>query len=591
MNFEIITQDLNKSSRIRFFLVLALVTVGTHILNSQRLQRSEESKGTRNVGQQYEKRVDSLFANLTTDTPGAALSVTIKGDIIFSKGYGSANLEYGIPIDVNSIFHVASISKQVTAYLILLLNQQGKLALEDDIRDYLPEVPDFGATITIKHLMDHTSGLRDQWILLSIAGWRLDDVITQNQIMRMIGRQKELNFSPGDDFMYCNTGYTLLAEIIERVSGKSFSDFARDKVFEPLQMHNTFFYSDHETIVKNRVYSYYHDSNSEFKKSNLNYASVGATSMFSNVEDIGVWASYLNTISKEDSFMNQQFTKSGKLNSGKATNYSSGQFIGTYQKYRSFWHGGADAGYRAHVLRIPKLDFSVVVLGNFEEFDPRSMAKSIADIFLEDIINPNKKADESTHRYSLEDNGEETKDLIGRYLFDSGDTIKVVADQNDLLVKHLDKELHLKKIAIDVYGDSTNGTEIVFKRDFFYRVIGLEYKNKVQKRIASKVLLKDGVKLNRPEYEGNYYSEELGTMYQIRWIGHKFMVFHQRHEPFELRPMDSNNFIGNEWFFDSVEFIRDDKEDITGFEVTFGGVRALQFLKLNGEGQIIQIEN
>ena len=177
-------------------------------------------------------KVDKLFAEWDKpDSPGAAMAVLKDGSIIYKKGYGYAQLEYDIPIIPSTIFHVASVSKQFTAFAVTMLADQGKLSLDDDIREYLAEIPDFGKTITIKHLIHHTSGLRDQWEMLAMAGWRLDDVITTEHILKMVRNQKELNFAPGDEHLYCNTGYTLLAEIVERVSVKSFPQWTQENIY------------------------------------------------------------------------------------------------------------------------------------------------------------------------------------------------------------------------------------------------------------------------------------------------------------------------------------------------------------------------
>ena len=169
-----------------------------------------------------EKQIDQLFTAWNSlESPGAAVAVEKDGKVIFKKGYGSAELEYNIPITPQTVFHIASVSKQFTCFSILLLEKQGKLTINDDIRKYIPEVPDFGKVITLNHLMHHTSGLRDQWELLAMAGWRLDDIITKDQILRIVSRQKGLNFNPGDEYMYCNTGFTLLAEVVARVSGQA----------------------------------------------------------------------------------------------------------------------------------------------------------------------------------------------------------------------------------------------------------------------------------------------------------------------------------------------------------------------------------
>ncbi|MGZ7065335.1 MAG: serine hydrolase domain-containing protein, partial [Candidatus Aminicenantales bacterium] len=228
-----------------------------------------------------ESKVDALFSKWNTlDSPGAAVVIVKDGMVIYRKGFGCAQLEYGVPITPSTVFHVASVSKQFTAMAITMLEEEAKLSADDDIRKYLPELADFGKTITIRHLLHHTSGLRDQWDLMVLSGWRMDDVITQAQIMDRLRRQKELNFPPGEQYMYSNSGFTLLAEIVTRVSGRPFTDWTRENIFLPLGMTSTHFHLDHQEIVRNRAYSYEGDAVKGFKQSVLNYANVGATSLF-----------------------------------------------------------------------------------------------------------------------------------------------------------------------------------------------------------------------------------------------------------------------------------------------------------------------
>lgn len=235
-------------------------------------------------------QVDKLFAawNKTT-SPGCALSVMKDGRIIYKRGYGMADLDHDVVITPSSVFHVASMSKQFTATLILLLAQEGKLSLDDEARKYIPELPDFGDRITIRHLIHHTSGLRDQWDLLGLAGWRYSlDLITDEDVLSVMARQKDLNFRPGDRYLYCNTGYTLLAQIVKRVIGRSLRDFTAARIFEPLGMKNTHFRDDHAEIVKGMAYGYV-PSFDTFKLSITNFDTVGATSLLTTVEDLALW--------------------------------------------------------------------------------------------------------------------------------------------------------------------------------------------------------------------------------------------------------------------------------------------------------------
>jgi CubicO group peptidase (beta-lactamase class C family) len=173
-------------------------------------------------------RVDALFARWDrSDSPGASVSVVHKGEVIFSDGYGLASLEQGTHITPDTIFHVASVSKQFTAFALCLLADEGALGLDDPVRAHLAEVPDFGAPLTLRHMLHHTSGLRDQWEGLAMAGWRLDDVITTQHVLTFVEHQKELNFPSGSEHLYCNTGYTLAGQVVARVSGESFPEFCR----------------------------------------------------------------------------------------------------------------------------------------------------------------------------------------------------------------------------------------------------------------------------------------------------------------------------------------------------------------------------
>jgi CubicO group peptidase (beta-lactamase class C family) len=238
------------------------------------------------IDEQQAAKIHALFAEV--DTPGSAgasLAVAKGGRIIYANGYGYANLEYDVPIIPSTVFHVASVSKQFTAFAVALLADRGELSLDDDIRKHLPELPDFGHKITLKHLIFHTSGIRDQWSLLQIAGWRMDDVITTEQIMTMLGNQRELNFDPGAEHTYSNSGYTLLAQVVERVTGESFSEWTRKNIFEPLEMTGTHFHDDHQMIVKNRAYSYAKTEDG-FKNIVLSYATVGPSEKAKKVAEI-----------------------------------------------------------------------------------------------------------------------------------------------------------------------------------------------------------------------------------------------------------------------------------------------------------------
>jgi CubicO group peptidase (beta-lactamase class C family) len=236
-------------------------------------------------------RIDSIFIDLDhRSSPGCALSVMRRGSTVVQGDYGMANMEYGVPITSHSVFHVASVSKQFTAFAVGLLVADGRLSWEDDIRRYVPEVPDFGDTMTLRHLVHHTSGLRDQWHLLSLAGWRFDgDLVTLDDVLHLTSLQTRRNFQPGERFLYSNTGFTLLAVVVERVTGERFGDFTRRRMFEPLGMADTHFHDDHTVIVPNRAYAYAPTEDGGFRMENPNYEAVGPAGLFTTVEDLARW--------------------------------------------------------------------------------------------------------------------------------------------------------------------------------------------------------------------------------------------------------------------------------------------------------------
>ncbi|HKY42879.1 MAG TPA: serine hydrolase, partial [Pyrinomonadaceae bacterium] len=387
-----------------------------------------------NGGDPLAKKVDQLFATWDKpESPGAAIAVIKDGAVIYKRGYGSANLEYNVPITPQTVFHVASVSKQFTAFAVTLLANQGKLSLDDDIRKHLPEVPDFGKKITIRHLIHHTSGLRDQWTLLGMAGWRLDDVITKEHIMKMVRHQKELNFDPGAENLYSNTGYTLLAVIAERVSGQSFRDYTEANIFKPLGMTNTHFHDDHERIVKNRAYSYFSKEGGGFRAAPLNYANVGATSLFTTAEDLARWVINFEDKKIGGADVIKQMQQQGVLNSGKQLGYAFGLGIGPYKGLNTVGHAGGDAAYRSFAFWFPDQRFGVVVLSNFGSLNPQQMAMRIADIYLADKFAPEPPKPAVAERTAVKVDPALLEAYAGRYLLD-GRTLVTITKEGDKLM-------------------------------------------------------------------------------------------------------------------------------------------------------------
>lgn len=531
------------------------------------------------------EKVDELFTPWDSDdTPGASVAVVRDGAIIYKKGYGMANLEYDIPNTPSTVFHIASVSKQFTAFSILLLEKDGKLSLDDDIRKYIPEVPDFGKTITLRHLATHTSGMRDQWNLLAMAGWRLDDVITKEHVLKLVSKQKELNFNPGDEYLYCNTGFTLLAEVVARVSNQSFAEFTKDRIFEPLKMNSTLFYDDHEKIVKNRAYSYY-DGPNGFKKSVLSYANVGATSLFTTVEDLSLWSLNFAKPKVGDQAIIEKLNTLAVLNNGKTFGGALGQFVGKYKGLNEIQHGGADAGYRTYLTRFPDENFSVVVFSNSAQFNSGGMAHKVVDIYLKDKIKEAPKKEVPKEEKPAEKVEVAPKTLAtykGKYELQPGFVITIRETEGGLEAQATGQPM-VKLEAISLTKFQVVGVpatlEFVPNDGAAVQVVKLAQGGQVMDAKRIKDFDEKAVKLS--EFTGEFYSEELATSYHFQVEADKLMAKHSRLSDITLDPSKKDVFSGSTWYFGQITFVRDADGQITGCKVSNGRVRNLHFEKID----------
>jgi CubicO group peptidase (beta-lactamase class C family) len=337
--------------------------------------------------------VDEVFADFTkAGSPGCAVAVYRNGRISYSKGYGLANVEEDVPIAPNSVFDIGSTSKQFTAASILLLEKQGKLFLNDDIRKYIPELPDPGQKITILHLLNHTSGLRDYLTLMHLAGVNTDGVTTDEDALQIIARQKALNFAPGSDWLYSNTGFFLLSIIVKRVSGKTLREFAAQNIFAPLGMTHTQYRDDHTALIPNRAMAYDPKENKDGYTLHVSYfEQTGDGAVHTSVEDLLKWDEnfYSGQIGGKDFLAELQ--EQGKLNSSKVLDYAKGLFIADYRGLHTVSHGGAWGGYRAELLRFPEQHFSVACLCNRGDANPSRRAHQVADIYLGSMMKPREE--------------------------------------------------------------------------------------------------------------------------------------------------------------------------------------------------------
>jgi CubicO group peptidase (beta-lactamase class C family) len=329
-------------------------------------------------------KVDRVFAEWnTTSSPGCALAVVKDDHVVYEHGYGMANLELGIAITPQSVFDIGSVSKQITAMAILLLAQEHRLSLDDDIRKYLPEMPDYGSTITIRHMLHHTSGLRNYDDLFDLQGIPEADLTTDRDAMELILRQKGVNFRAGEEFLYSDTNYFLMSQIVKRVTGQTLRQFAQDRIFGPLQMTSTHFHDDHTMIVPRRATGYAPHKGGGFEIDMSNFEQLGDGSVMTTVEDLFKWDQNFDHPLVGGADAIRQLTTPGTLNNGQTIPYAMGIFLDHYRGLNWIHHSGEWVGYRAALSRFPDQHFSTLVLCNcVGSMSPMTMAQRVADVYL-----------------------------------------------------------------------------------------------------------------------------------------------------------------------------------------------------------------
>jgi CubicO group peptidase (beta-lactamase class C family) len=532
------------------------------------------------------RQVDKVFEKWDKpESPGCALGVYKDGQIVYKRGYGIADLNDDVPITPATVFHVASMSKQFTAASIVLLAQQGKLSLDDDVHKYIPELPDFGERITIRHLVYHTSGLRDQWSLLGLAGWRYSlDLITDGDVMSVMTRQKDLNFKPGERHVYCNTGYTLMGLVVKHVSGLSLREFTTKNIFEPLGMTHTHFRDDHAEIIKHDALGYEQDGKDKpFRMSLTNFDTAGATSLHTTVEDLQLWDENFYHPRVGGAAFLQQMLERGKLNNGEQLDYAFGLVVSKYKGLPTVDHGGADAGYRSDMARFPDQHFSAAVLCNSADANPTGLVHQVADIFLaKDLKAPDTtSATDSVKSSPASLTAEQMAALAGIYWNHENDGFERVLLKDGKL--HIDlggDEVHPLKPASDAHfhvGGVPWGDQV----DIHFVPATAEKPRRFEQSFgggksdsfeAASPFVPTGPEL--AEYAGAFVSEEIDPVYRIIIQEGNLTLARLKHKNDALRPAVRDVFTGD---IGTVRFTRDANQHISGFILNAGRIQNFRF--------------
>lgn len=529
---------------------------------------------------QLEAKIDSLFAEYNS-SPGCAVGVYSKGKIQFKKGYGIANLDYDIKITPKTVFDIGSVAKQFTAACIVLLENEGKLSLDDDIRKYIPEISEFDeGKITIRNLLHHTSGLRDYLYLMHLSGISFNNNFTEQIGLDILARQNELNFAPGSEYLYSNSGYLTLAIIIRRVSGESIGTFAQKNIFTPLEMKNTFIYEDGAKVVKNRAIGYTKDGD-EYKRGSYFYFVVGgAGQVYTTVEDFFKWSeNFKDNNLGNGSFLNKMLTK-GMLSNGDSIDYALGLSHGDYKEHKTVEHHGAWGGFRAHYLQFPEEDLSIAVMSNLGNVNAEHKAKQIADIVLQDKFgNKVKEAEKESSNIEIPKTIFSLTQIVGDYEIQPGVIVSLTIKNDSLNVLR-----SWNKSTYNIFKTSGNTFQKLGNEP-----ISFTFSNLKGELTQTLIVLQDGresiatrkkefdicgISLN--DYTGSFFSKELDVTY----------VFEIENEVLKVsidnkkRTMDCT-ISEIDQFRMEFGLIRFQRKNglITGFEVDSQRVKNLKFQK------------
>ena len=425
------------------------------------------------------QEIDNLFTEWNKpDVPGCALGIIRDGKIVYANGYGSGDLEHDIDITPSSVFYIGSVSKQFVTFSILLLEEQGKLDLDDRIQKYLPDFPEYGSPLTIRHFIHHTSGVRDYLTLMYLKGRNYLDNADVDEVYELIKNQKELNFSPGEKYLYSNSCYFMLAMIVEKAAGQSLKIFAHENIFQPLGMKNSLFYDDNTDLIKNRVFSYNKKRQEDgFDNLIMRFDLVGSGGVYSSIEDLFLWDQnfYNNKLGKGGQAIVDKMHEEGLLNNGESSGYAFALNNGTYKGLKTVSHGGSLAGYRAQLMRFPEEHFSVIILANRGDANPTRKSFQVADILLQDkfVEKPQKKKtkadDVSTtkelKKYSLKPiNALKSEDYTGVFYSEELDVNYLLFLEDEILKVKIANypEQELTNKDIDTF--TSNGNMIRFNR-------------------------------------------------------------------------------------------------------------------------------
>ncbi|HEX5223475.1 MAG TPA: serine hydrolase domain-containing protein [Verrucomicrobiae bacterium] len=522
-------------------------------------------------------KVDKLFAQWDRkDSPGAAIVAVKDGTVVYQRGYGYANLEHNIPITPQTRFDVASVAKQFTGLAVAMLIEQGKLSLDDDVRKHLPDVPDFGKPITIGHLVHHTSGLRDWPESFRLSNVDFEAPISFEMILELVRRQRELDFAPGEEYLYSNTGYNLLAATVAKVSGQSFRAWTDANLFRPLGMKQTHVCDNTAEIVPDFAESYGGDGPGTYQRVISQLSAQGSSSLFISAEDMGKWLLNFETAKVGGRKAIDLMQQSSKLNNGKKVNYGFGIGLDDYHGHHMFQHSGSWAGYRSFTMVIPEKRFAVAVLANTANMNPNRQAEKIADLYLGMTDTAKSDKPSAKSRAAVKADPATWDAFLGTYRLGPG-WLLTITREGDTLMTQATREAKFKMTPTGTNTflvEAYSNREVEFVRQQSGAVTNLIY-NGID---APKLDLPDLAPARLAAYAGDYWSEELGVVARMEIHDGRLAFRHRSGLWFHFLPIGPDSFDADfrGW---TLQFTRNAAGEATEVKISGGRVRNIRYTR------------
>jgi CubicO group peptidase (beta-lactamase class C family) len=523
------------------------------------------------------KHIDSLFNFIDNDGPGISIGIVKDGNLVYSYQKGLSNLEYEIPISPKTVFGLASITKQMTAACIGVLTQNGKLSVNDNVRTYIPELPNYGSTIKIKHLLNHTSGLRNHNVLLDLQGFDYEHMgYTNESIQKLIFSQNGVNNLPGEKMLYTNSNYVLLALIVERVSGEKIDVFAKKELFEPLGMKHTFFKSSLEQIIKNKAYSYYKKNNEYVQTKSLTHC-IGAGGVGSTIEDMAKWSNLFTDKTPELPYLPKFISTLDTLNNGDQLKYARGVFVSPYKNQKTINHSGRDLGMRSQLICLPETNLSVIIFTNSEHISVVDLSYKVLDLFITSSEDKQQNNEHYTHSktelFKFTGDYQEINSDLGMKILFENDTLKAKSSFGRAPIplkedgKHQFHRAQNPSVGYHFFNDKSSMCDLAIDfggAKFYFEKVQLENS--------------DTVNLN--DYIGEYYSDEISVTYQVFIENQKLYLRLPNNPKIELILGQKNEFGSGKRT--RYIFKRDKSKAINSFTVASEGtVKDILFQKIN----------